>query len=124
MLMRFDPFRELDRLSQQAWGSASAVMPIDVYRHGDRVLVHFDLPGVDPSSIDLTVEQNVLTAAPSAPGSRPKAMRSLCLSGPRAVSRASSFLLRASTGSASRPTTSTVSDGDNPSGRAGEAAQG
>ena len=62
MLMRFDPFRELDRLTQQAWTSAPAAMPLDAYRHGDRVLVHFDLPGVDPSSIDLTVEQNVLTA--------------------------------------------------------------
>jgi HSP20 family protein len=62
MLMRFDPFRELDRLTQQGWPSAPAVMPIDAYRHGDRVLVVFDLPGVDPSSIDLTVEQNVLTA--------------------------------------------------------------
>jgi HSP20 family protein len=62
MLMRFDPFRDLDRLTQRAWTSTPAVMPIDAYRHGDRVLVHFDLPGVDPSSIDLTVEQNVLTA--------------------------------------------------------------
>jgi HSP20 family protein len=62
MLMRFDPFRELDRLTQQAWTSAPAAMPLDAYRHGDRVLVHFDLPGVDPSSIELTVEQDVLTA--------------------------------------------------------------
>jgi HSP20 family protein len=60
MLMRFDPFRELDRLRQQASAGASAVMPIDAYRRGDRVVVHFDLPGVEPSTIDLTVEQNVL----------------------------------------------------------------
>lgn len=63
MLMRFDPFRELDRLTQQSWGGAStrpAVMPMDAYRRGDRFLVHFDLPGVDPSSVDLTVEKNVL----------------------------------------------------------------
>ena len=60
MLMRFDPFRELDRLSQQASAGARAVMPIDAYRRGDRVVVHFDLPGVEPSTIDLTVEQNVL----------------------------------------------------------------
>jgi len=63
MLMRFDPFRELDRLFQQAFGSDSrrAGMPMDAYRHGDRFVVHFDLPGADPGSIDLTVEKNVLT---------------------------------------------------------------
>ena len=63
MLMRFDPFREMDRLSQQAFGSTARmpVMPMDAYRHGDQFTVHFDLPGVDPSSIDLTVEKNVLT---------------------------------------------------------------
>jgi len=60
MLMRFDPFRELDRLRQQASAGAPAVMPIDAYRRGDRVVMHFDLPGVEPSTIDLTVEQDVL----------------------------------------------------------------
>ena len=67
MLMRFDPFRELDRLTQQAFGPASAlrsaVMPMDAYRQGDQFVVHFDLPGVDPSTIDLTVERNVVTVS-------------------------------------------------------------
>ena len=64
MLLRFDPFRELDRLSQQLWDegkTASRVVPMDAVRHGDRLTVSFDLPGVDPSSIDLTVERNQLT---------------------------------------------------------------
>src|SRR5438270_1683835 len=67
MVMRFDPFRELDRLTQDTWGggaarrSTSTAMPIDAYRQGDRFLVHFDLPGVDPSTVELTVEKNVLT---------------------------------------------------------------
>lgn len=61
MLMRFDPFREFDRLTEQLWGGRQAIMPMDAYRHGDEFVVHFDLPGVDPSSIDLTVEKNVLT---------------------------------------------------------------
>ncbi|QXC63596.1 Hsp20/alpha crystallin family protein [Aquihabitans sp. G128] len=63
MLMRTDPFRELDRLAQQALGTASrpAAMPIDAYRRGDEFLVELDLPGVDAESIDLTVERNVLT---------------------------------------------------------------
>ncbi len=65
MLMRSDPFRELDRLTQQVLGGGarSAIMPMDAYRQGDRFIVHFDLPGVDASSIDLTVEKNVLTVS-------------------------------------------------------------
>ncbi len=62
MLMRFDPFREFDRLAHQIAGTGRApAMPMDAYRQGDRFTVHFDLPGVDPNSIDLTVEKNVLT---------------------------------------------------------------
>jgi HSP20 family protein len=66
MLMRTDPFRELDRFTQQLFGqnatwSRPAVMPMDAYRDGEQFIVHFDLPGVDPSSVDLNVERNVLT---------------------------------------------------------------
>src|SRR5215212_6970017 len=67
MLMRFDPFRELDRLAQQTLGGASngrwTGMPMDGYRHGDHYTLHFDLPGVDLATVDLTVERNVLTVA-------------------------------------------------------------
>jgi HSP20 family protein len=63
MLMRFDPFRELDRLTDELWNSrpATRTFPMDAYRRGDRFFVHFDLPGVDASTIDVTVEKNVLT---------------------------------------------------------------
>ncbi|GLY66541.1 hypothetical protein Atai01_31600 [Amycolatopsis taiwanensis] len=66
MLMRTDPFRELDRLTQQFFGATGtptrpAVMPMDAYRSGEEFVVHFDLPGVSPDSIDLDVERNVLT---------------------------------------------------------------
>jgi len=61
MLMRFDPFAELDRITHEAFGPRRTTMPMDAYRHGDHFLVHFDLPGADPDSIDLTVEKNVLT---------------------------------------------------------------
>jgi HSP20 family protein len=65
MLMRFDPFRELDRLTQQSpvLGSRVPAMPMDAYRDGDRFVLRFDLPGVDPATIDLTVEKNVLTVS-------------------------------------------------------------
>ncbi|GAA3770037.1 Hsp20/alpha crystallin family protein [Streptomyces phyllanthi] len=61
MLMRTDPFRDLDRLAQQVLGSARpAAMQMDAYRSGDDFIVHFDLPGIDPETIDLDVERNVL----------------------------------------------------------------
>jgi len=63
MLMRFDPFRELDRLTSQPWANTRPVMPMDAYRRNGDFVVHFDLPGVDPSTIDLTVEKNVLTVS-------------------------------------------------------------
>jgi len=62
MLMRFDPFRELDRATEQLWNrAAEPAVPMDAVRRGSDVVVSFDLPGVDPDSIDLTVERNVLT---------------------------------------------------------------
>jgi len=66
MLMRTDPFRELDRLTQQFFGANGtparpAVMPMDAYRSGNEYVVQFDLPGVSPESVDLDVERNVLT---------------------------------------------------------------
>jgi HSP20 family protein len=66
-LVRSDSFRELDRLMQQLWGvnngsrHASMSMPMDAYRKGDTFLVQLDLPGVSGDSIELTVEDNVLT---------------------------------------------------------------
>jgi HSP20 family protein len=63
MLMRSDPFRELDAIAAQLAGTSArpAAMPMDAYRSGDAFLVLLDLPGVAADSIELTVEQNVLT---------------------------------------------------------------
>ena len=64
MLMRFDPFRDFDRFTQALTSQGAgrlASMPMDAYREGDNFIVEFDLPGVDPGSIDLTVEKNALT---------------------------------------------------------------
>jgi HSP20 family protein len=63
MLMRTDPFRDLDRLTDAVLGTwrRPAAMPMDAYRKDDTFYAELDLPGVDADSIDLTVEQNVLT---------------------------------------------------------------
>lgn len=62
MLLQFDPFREIDRAADQAFARNSApAMPMDAVRRGETVHVFLDLPGVDPASIDLEVERNVLT---------------------------------------------------------------
>ncbi|HSB86899.1 MAG TPA: Hsp20/alpha crystallin family protein [Ilumatobacteraceae bacterium] len=61
-LLRFDPFREIDRVLDQAMSQTRRPsFPMDAYRHGDTVVVHFDLPGVDPESIDLEYERQGLT---------------------------------------------------------------
>lgn len=69
MLMRTDPFRDLDRLTQQVFGTAArpAVMPMDAWRENDSFVVEFDLPGIDTNSIDLDVERNVLTVRADRP---------------------------------------------------------
>ncbi|WP_159943096.1 MULTISPECIES: Hsp20/alpha crystallin family protein [unclassified Nocardiopsis] len=73
MLMRTDPFRDFDRLTQRLLGEASrpAAMPMDAYRDGDVFVACFDLPGVSADSIDLEVERNVLTVT----AERPDTMR-------------------------------------------------
>ena len=63
MLMRTDPFRELDRLAQQVLGTTArpAAMPMDAWQEGEEFVVAFDLPGVAVDSVDIDVERNVLT---------------------------------------------------------------
>ena len=65
MLMRTDPFRDLDRLAQQLVGAGTStrpsVMPLDAWREGDAFVLEFDLPGAQPETLDIDVERNVLT---------------------------------------------------------------
>ncbi|MFF2383585.1 Hsp20/alpha crystallin family protein [Streptomyces sp. NPDC058108] len=66
MLMRTDPFRELDRLAQQLTGGAGtwtrpSTMPMDAYREGEEYVIALDLPGVAKDAIDIDVERNMLT---------------------------------------------------------------
>jgi HSP20 family protein len=65
LLRNTDPFRDFDRLTQQLLGTTNrpVVMPMDAWREGDRFIIEFDLPGVNPQSVDLDVERNVLTVS-------------------------------------------------------------
>lgn len=66
-VLRFDPFRELDRMTEQMLGvpagsaRAPRFMPMDLYRSGDHYVLHADLPGVDPGSVDVSVDNGTLT---------------------------------------------------------------
>jgi HSP20 family protein len=68
MLMRSEPFTEVNRIAQQLFGvpqtgtwSRPTAMPVDSYRDGDEFVIAFDLPGVDKDAIEVDVERNVLT---------------------------------------------------------------
>ena len=62
MLMRFEPFRESERITEELLsGLRARQIPVDAYRRGDEFKVQLDMPGVDPGSIELTVEKDVLT---------------------------------------------------------------
>lgn len=72
LLMRTDPFRDLDRLTQQlVRGNGTlahpAAMPMDAWREGDTFVVDFDLPGIAPDKIELDVERNVVTVGAQRP---------------------------------------------------------
>jgi HSP20 family protein len=97
MLMRTDPFRELDRLTQQFFGKAGtwarpAVLPMDAYRTGDQFVVEFDLPGADPSSIELSVERNVLTVKAQRTDTTPEGIELQMAERPRGVFARQLFL--------------------------------
>ncbi|GGI42157.1 heat-shock protein Hsp20 [Cnuibacter physcomitrellae] len=63
MAMNFDPFRELDRVASGLFESRQGprVMPMDLYRQGETYVLTADLPGIDPGSIDVDVDGQLLT---------------------------------------------------------------
>ena len=73
MLMRTDPFRDLDRFAQQVFGTAArpAVMPMDAWREGEEFVVEFDLPGINADSLDIDIERNVVTVRAERPAVDP-----------------------------------------------------
>ena len=90
MLMRFEPFREFDRLAEEMLNDRRMrQIPVDAYRRGNEFKAHLDLPGVDSRFIELTVEKDLLTVRATRPGSGPRAIRSRSRSEPRASSAVS-----------------------------------
>jgi HSP20 family protein len=87
MLMRTDPFRELDRLAQQILGTAArpAAMPMDAWQEDKEFVVAFDLPGVNPDSVDLDIERNVLTVKAERPDPAGKDTEMIASERPRGV---------------------------------------
>lgn len=87
MLMRTDPFRELDRLAQQVLGTAArpAAMPMDAWQEDKEFVVAFDLPGVNPDSVDLDIERNVLTVKAERPDPTGKDTEMIASERPRGV---------------------------------------
>lgn len=94
MLMGFDPIREFDRLASSLFeqGSAPRSMPMDAYRHGEDLMVHLDLPGVDAESIELVVERNVLSVSARRSFDRSQADELLVSERPQGVYRRQVFL--------------------------------
>ena len=94
MLMRFDPFREFDRLADNLTAATRAprAVPLDAYRRGQEMVAEFDLPGVDPDSIDLTVERNVLTVRADRQPERHQGDEILVLERPRGTFTRQLFL--------------------------------
>ena len=69
LLTSFDPFvQDFDKMVQRTLGWAEntaprSVLPMDVVRHDEDVVLHIDLPGADPASIEVTADRGVLTVA-------------------------------------------------------------
>jgi HSP20 family protein len=87
MLMMSDPFRQLDRLAQQVFGTAAhpAAMPLDAWREDSEFVVAVDLPGVDVDSIDVDVERNVLTVKAERKNTAPEGAELVAAERPQGV---------------------------------------
>ena len=78
----FDPFSTFDRVLGRSGfaegGARSLALPVDVYRSGDEFIVEVDAPGVDPASLEVTVERNVLSVSGQRPARHGDAEVVLC----------------------------------------------
>ncbi|MGQ0847399.1 MAG: Hsp20/alpha crystallin family protein [Sporichthyaceae bacterium] len=91
MITRTDPFRDLDRVAQQLFSVGTPTNPstvaMDAYRDGDLLCLHFDVPGMDPGSIALDVQRNVLTVSGERKGPAPDHCGYLAAERPRGAFR-------------------------------------
>ncbi|WP_144239922.1 Hsp20/alpha crystallin family protein [Corynebacterium atypicum] len=68
-IAQYDPFSQLDTLARQVFGGGTTssrtprFMPLDLYKEGNSYVINADLPGVDPDSIDIDIDNGVLTIA-------------------------------------------------------------
>ncbi|MEV6431545.1 Hsp20/alpha crystallin family protein [Nocardia sp. NPDC051463] len=66
-MLRFDPFHDIDTVARQLLGESAGTtraprfMPMDLFRAGDHYVLNADLPGVDPGSVDVSVDNGTLT---------------------------------------------------------------
>jgi HSP20 family protein len=68
MIVAIEPTERTDRSGQHTSNAAGKrTMPMDAYRDGGQLIVHLDIPGIDPDSLELNVENNILTVKASRP---------------------------------------------------------
>lgn len=66
-MLRFDPFHDIDAVARQLLSEATGTsraprfMPMDLFKAGDHYVLNADLPGVDPGSVDVSVDNGTLT---------------------------------------------------------------
>ena len=96
MITRTDPFRDLDRVAHQLFSIGTPTSPstvaMDAYRDGDMLFLHFDVPGMDPGSINLDVQRNVLTVSGERKGLAPDHCGYLTAERPRGAFRRQVYL--------------------------------
>ena len=110
MLMRFEPFREIDRITEELLSQRRArPIPVDAYRRGNEFKIQLDLPGVDPRFVEVTVEKDVLTVQATRAWVRAEGDQILMAERPKETSAGSSSSARAWTATRSRPPTTTAS---------------
>ena len=110
MSISYDPFHRLDELRDRllSGGRTPSSFPMDAYRRGDEFVVHMDLPGVQPETIDVAVENQVLTVGAERGSSHTRGTSSSSANGLRGASTARSGSVPRSTRRTSRRATRTA----------------
>lgn len=109
MIVAIEPLGQTDRPAQNTPDNAATrTMPMDAYRDGGQLIVHFDLPGIEPDSLELHVETTSSPSRQTGPGRRSRTRSGWCPSGCTAPSPASCTSVTGSTSTSSTPATTTA----------------